>query len=144
MNAPDFSITMISPKEMATILPIFSTINPSLSESTLTETIDEMTSQGYQCAVARHNGLCIGIIGFWIQTKFYVGRHIEYDNFFVRPNYRGMGAGRRLLEFVNEYAKKQGCIAAELTCDINAHNTKRFWEDQGFLKLGTRFQQRFD
>ena len=103
-----------------------------------------MISQGYRCAVARYEERCIGIIGFWIQTKFYVGRHIEYDNFFVRPNYRGMGIGHRLLEFVNSYAVEQGCIAAELTCDINEHDTKRFWEGQGFVKLGTRFQHRLD
>ncbi len=134
---------MIESEAIGSVLPIFGIINPLLSETVIRNSLTEMYQQGYRCAVA-HNGIqCIGIIGMWIQTKFYVGKHIEYDNFFVKPSFRGYGIGKALLEFVNAYAKEQGCIAAELTCDVMDEPGKVFWKENGFTMLGYRYQRTF-
>ena len=100
-----------------------------------------MSSQGYRCAAAFYEDRCIGVIGIWIQTKFYVGRHVEYDNFYVFPGYRRQGVGRMLLDYVNDFALEQGCLTAELNCDILEKRSQEFWEALGFKTIGHRYQK---
>jgi GNAT superfamily N-acetyltransferase len=111
---------MLIPKaNLMSIMPLIQGLNPSLSKTTLTTRLEEMISQGYQCA-----GLClddnlIGICGLWMMTKFYVGKHIEPDNVYILPEFRGQGYGKQLLNWLVEYGKSQGCIASELNCYIS-------------------------
>ncbi|MDA3946962.1 MAG: GNAT family N-acetyltransferase [Helicobacteraceae bacterium] len=141
MKKQKLSVRLIKAEEIVSALPIFSSFYPSLSKKNLQAFLYEMAEQGYQCAIAYYKEQCIGVIGIWIQTKLYVGKHIEYDNFYVLPEYRGKGVGKKLLKFVDRYAKEQNCIAAELTCDIDEEESKDFWENQEFTVIGLRYQR---
>lgn len=109
----------------------------------LTASLKEMHDQGYCCAVATYGGQAVGILGIWIQTKFYVGKHVEYDNFYVKPGYRGRGIGTKLLEYAEKYAISQGCVAAELSCDVVEERSREFWEKQHFTTVGYRYRKQF-
>jgi GNAT superfamily N-acetyltransferase len=141
MKKKDITIRFIQPDEIGLVIPIFSLINPSRSKKELTAMLDEMMKQGYQCAIAFYNEKCVGLIGMWILTKFYVGKHIEYDNFYVIPAFRHKGIGNQILELVNHYAKEQGCVAAELTCDMLDDEGKRFWVNLNHIAIGHRYQK---
>ncbi len=140
MKKHDISIRLVPQDEIALVILIFSVIHPTLPKQRLLRQLEEMMQQGYQCAMAFHKEHCIGVVGIWIQTKFYVGKHVEYDNFFVIPSYRGKGVGKKLLKFVDKYAREMGCISAELTCDINEHESRKFWEKRNFTPIGLRYQ----
>lgn len=103
-----------------------------------------MAAQSYQCAGCYLDGQLIGICGFWMMTKFYVGKHIEPDNVFILPEYRRLGYGRQLLEWVYAYGKEQGCIASELNCYISNETGNAFWEQEGFVKIGYHYQKPLD
>lgn len=135
---------MIKADEIVSALPVFLRFYPSISKKNLLSLLNEMSQQGYQCAVAFDEEVSIGVIGIWIQTKLYVGKHIEYDNFYIVPEYRGQGVGRKLLAFADQYAKEQNCVAAELICDIDEESSKDFWEKQGFDVIGLRYQRKLD
>jgi len=142
MKQEQLSLRLISGEAIVSALPIFSRFYPSISKKNLLHLLRDMSQQGYQCALASYEEEYIGVIGIWIQTKLYVGKHIEYDNFYIVPEYRGQGVGRRLLAFADQYAKAQNCIAAELTCDIDEEESKDFWEKQEFDIIGLRYQKR--
>lgn len=142
MKKDVLSIKFMQADETASALPLLTLINPSLSKDDLALYLDEMLAQGYRCALAFYDDLCIAVIGLWVQTKFYVGRHIEYDNFFVLPGYRNQGVGSKMLHFVDEYAKDEGCVAAELHCDILEKQSQAFWERHGFRTIGYCYQKR--
>ena len=141
MKQEQLSLQLISGEAIVSALPIFSRFYPSISKKNLLHLLREMSQQGYQCALASCEEEYIGVIGIWIQTKLYVGKHIEYDNVYIVPEHRGQGVGRTLLAFVEQYAREQNCIAAELTCDIDEEESKDFWEKQGFDIIGLRYQK---
>lgn len=143
MNQADtVSFRLVGKEEIVSLLPILSVINPFLSEHVLKTQLGEMVEQGYRCAAAFEKERCVGVVGLWIQTRFYVGKHVEYDHLFILPAYRRRGIAAGLLRFVDAYALGQGCVAAELLCDIAEETSRRFWEKLGFETIGFRYQKR--
>jgi GNAT superfamily N-acetyltransferase len=134
-------IHLIKQDKLMTIIPLIKLLNPTVSEQVLHNRLEQMKSQGYQCAGLYFDGQLIGICGMWIMTKFYVGKHIEPDNVFILPEYRRRGYGKLLLDWVFEYGKQQGCIASELNCYISNENGNTFWEEEGFAKIGYHYQK---
>lgn len=135
------TIELIPAENIHTIIPLIKVLNPSVAEATLRSRLEEMIVQGYQCAGMYADGSLIGICGLWILTKFYVGKHIEPDNVIILPEYRHQGLGRRLLDWVCRYGHSQGCIASELNCYIANETGNRFWQREGFAKIGYHYQK---
>ncbi len=134
-------IKLIAPDKLFSILPLIKQLNPTVPDMALTTRLNDMIAQGYQCAGLYLDNELIGICGLWIMTKLYVGKHIEPDNFFILPEYRRLGYGKQLLEWVYEYGKSQGCIASELNCYISNECGNAFWEREGFAKIGYHYQK---
>jgi GNAT superfamily N-acetyltransferase len=134
-------IKLIAKERLISILPLAKLINPTLPEATLKSRLEDMVTQGYQCAGVYRDNQLVGICGIWILTKFYVGKHIEPDNVFILPEYRGHGLGKKLLEWVYEYGKAQGCNVSELNCYITNQAGNAFWEQEGFVKIGYHYQK---
>lgn len=134
-------IKLIPRAKLSSIIPLIKQLNPSLPEATLKTRLDEMIAQGYQCVGLYSENQLIGICGVWIMTKLYVGKHIEPDNVFILPEYHRLGLGKRLLEWVYEYGKLQGCTASELNCYVSNIMGNAFWEREGFEKIGYHYQK---
>jgi GNAT superfamily N-acetyltransferase len=134
-------VKLIPQDKLATIIPVVGKLNPAVPQNTLKVRLDEMVSQGYQCAGCYLDGQLIGICGFWMMTKFYVGKHIEPDNVYILPEYRQQGYGKQLLAWVYAYGQSQGCIASELNCYISNKIGDAFWEQEGFAKIGYHYQK---
>jgi GNAT superfamily N-acetyltransferase len=137
-------IKLVSPDKLTAILPFIQQLNPTVPETTLATRLDEMVAQGYQCAGLSLDEQLIGICGMWIITKFYVGKHIEPDNVFILPEFRRLGLGSKLLEWVYDFGLSQGCIASELNCYISNETGNSFWEREGFEKIGYHYQKQFE
>jgi GNAT superfamily N-acetyltransferase len=136
-------INLIPLDKLISIIPLIQLLNPTLPETLLQSRLEEMANQGYQCVGLYLDKQLIGICGFWILTKFYVGKHIEPDNVLIQPEYRRQGYGKQLLNWVYEYGKSQGCIASELNCYVTNETGNAFWEQEGFAKIGYHYQRLF-
>ena len=134
-------IKLIPPDNLISIIPLIQQLNPSVPETTLKTRLEEMITQGYQCAGLYSDDQLVGICGLWIMTKFYVGKHIEPDNVFILPEYRRLGFGKQLLEWVYDYGLSQGCVASELNCYVSNETGNAFWEREGFAKIGYHYQK---
>jgi GNAT superfamily N-acetyltransferase len=134
-------IKLIPKDQLIAIIPLIKHLNPTLYETTLKSRLEEMITQGYQCAGLYIDQQLIGLCGMWIMTKFYVGKHIEPDNVFILPEYRRLGLAKQLLDWVYDYGKSQGCIASELNCYISNETGDAFWEQEGFAKIGYHYHK---
>lgn len=131
---------MIPFEDLLSIIPLLQILNDSIQEALLPERLREMAGQGYQCAGLYDSARLIGICGLWILTKYYVGKHIEPDNVVILVEYRSRGLGKRLLAWVHEYARSQGCIASELNCYLSNQRANAFWEKEGYRKIAWLYQ----
>ena len=134
------TIRMIPFEDLSSIIPLLQSLNDSIPETLLRERLLEMAGQGYQCAGLYDGDRLIGICGLWILTKYYVGKHIEPDNVVILEEYRSRGLGKRLLAWVHEYARSQGCIASELNCYLSNQRGNAFWEQEGYRKIAWHYQ----
>ena len=134
-------IKLIPPDNLISIIPLIQQLNLSVPETTLKTRLEEMITQGYQCAGLYNDDQLVGICGLWIMTKFYVDKHIEPDNVFILPEYRRLGFGKQLLEWVYDYGLSQGCVASELNCYVSNETGNAFWEREGFAKIGYHYQK---
>lgn len=129
--------------EIPGILPLLQVLDPDIPEELVRERLQAMLETDYECVGIFDADKLIGVSGLWILTKYYIGRHIEPDNVVLLPEYRGGGIGRQLMQWIYEYGRSKGCVAAELNCYVGNEAGKRFWESEGFELIGLHYRRRF-
>lgn len=136
-----YRIELIDKRDIYTIIPLLRILNERIEIETLQSRLNEMVEKGYECAGVFDGERLIGICGIWILTKYYVGRHIEPDNVIIHPDYRNTGVGEMLLNWIYEYGRSKGCVAAELNCYVKNNKGHKFWFKEGFQILGFHYQK---
>ncbi len=136
-----FTIRKIDNREMTVIIPLLLELNGSVTQKELEERLPQMILSGYECVGVYDNQKLIGISGMWFLTKYYIGKHLEPDNVFISPEYRGKGVGNLLIEWIHRYAKSKNCVALELNCYIDNADGNKFWKSQGYKEIGYHFRK---
>lgn len=135
-----FIIKIIPSSEILSIIPLLQKLgNNSISEVLLKERVLEMTQQNYECLGIFDTEKLIGICGLWFQTRHYAGRSIEMDHGIINDEYRNLGIGKMLVDFVNDYAKKKACNWIELNSYVQNFASHKFLYNQGFVAKGYHF-----
>lgn len=128
------------PKEdILSILPLVKLINDYTPEDKLKERILEMSNQHYKCVGVYFEEELIGISGLWFLTRHYAGKTIEPDHVVIKEAYRNKGIGNQLFDWIHQYAKDNGHDATELNTFIENLKSHKFYENQGYKKLGLHF-----
>jgi GNAT superfamily N-acetyltransferase len=138
----DLSFRLLEQYEAEAILPFLELLNPGLAKEVLLQRLSEMNQQGYICVGGYMGGQLIAISGLWILNKAYVGRHIEPDNVVVHPDYRSTGVGEKMMQWIFNYGRDNGCIASELNCYTSNNAALRFYLNQGYDVLGFHLQKK--
>ena len=134
----------IKNENIHSIIPLLQVLNKKISEEVLKTRLDDMIKQSYQCIGIFDDKQLIGICGIWILTKYYVGKHIEPDNIIILPEYRNKNIGKKLMIWIDEYAKENDCEASELNCYINNTKAHKFWEQEGYEVIALHYQKKFE
>ena len=137
----NIEIRLIPKNRLPDIFPLLQECDSGITKKTLQERFEQMCEANYRCVGIYDNNKLIGISGLWILVKYYVGKHIEPDNVYILPEYRMAGIGRRLMTWIEEYAKKEGCRAIELNCYKVNKQGQAFWEQLGYTPLGIHYQK---
>ncbi len=90
--------------------------------------------------VAEYDGKIIGSTTLLIEQKFIHsgGKVGHIEDVVVSSQHQGKGIGEKIIKFVLDYAKKQGCYKTILDCD---DTVKPFYEKLGFKShsIGMRY-----
>lgn len=141
----ELKIFLIPQEELHTILPLVVTLNEEkIERKILEERLTEMKKIGFQCIGVYDAEKLIGICGFWILNKFYIGKHIEPDNVFISKEYRSRGVGKLMLDWIYEYAKENNCNSSEINCYVKNTRGVQFWQEQGYVPEGYHMRNVFD
>lgn len=138
------TISLIPVDHLSSILPLVKILNPGIENVVLERRLHEMVKQGYQCAGAYLENRLVSVCGLWVTTRFYCGKQIEPDNVIVDPQFRSIGIGKKLMEWVYEYARGLGCETCELNARVENSPSHKFYFNEGFLIFGYHFQKQLD
>jgi GNAT superfamily N-acetyltransferase len=112
---------------------------PGLTEEAYQKNLDAMIPMGYAQVAVFDGDSCIGLSGFWINTKLYSGKYLEMDNVVVLPAYRSKGVGKLLCEWCEEKAKENGCRTLMLDAYLENEKAHKFYKREGYFKRGYHF-----
>ena len=140
----DIKFKLIKKDNMDIILPLFYELDSSIPGPVLKARLSEMNEKGYECVGIYHEDDLIGICGLWILIKYYVGRHLEPDNVYIKPEYREQGIGKKLEVWLKKFALSRGCEAIELNCYIKNEKGRNYWEANEYQSIGLHYQKKLD
>ena len=139
-----FTFRFIEQEEILKIVPLVQIINQNTPLPILEKRIVQMAKENYKCIGAFNKEQLIGCMGLWFQTRHYSGACMEPDHVVIKPAYRNHGIGEKMLQFALKYAISVGCEVTELNCYIENVKGQKFWEKQGYKKLGFHYLLKLD
>lgn len=85
--------------------------------------LDEMIlNNNYKMVAGFHDEKMIAISGYWIARMLYCGRYLQASNLVVDKNFRGNGVGKKILNYLENKARKLGCD--KMVLDSYSENKK--------------------
>ena len=139
MNQPYKFKTLHTAEEMLQHISIIQQLEISLTVEEYETMLPEMLSNGYGQIAIFDADKCIGISGYWINTKLYSGKYLEMDNVVIDENYRSKGIGKLLCDWCINKAKEENCKKVMLDAYLENEKAHKFYEREGFTKRGYHF-----
>jgi GNAT superfamily N-acetyltransferase len=135
-----YQFKIIPNTDLDLIIPLVFELNDSkVSTEVLKERFDEMKYQNYECAVILDGDIIIGVTGLWFCTRHYVGKAVELDHVYIRPNYRNQGLGKKFMDWIHNYVKEKGCNSMELNTYVQNYPSHKFYYNEGYEIWGYHF-----
>ena len=136
-----FAIGLMQNEEMYALFPLIKELNPGMEKALFEERLAEMQANKFNCIGVWHDDILIACCGFWILIKFYNGRHVEPDNVAVLSEYRNLGLGQIMMDFVHDHAKKLGCTVSELNAYVSNNKAHKFYFKDDYKIVGFHFRK---
>lgn len=136
----EITITEFTDKEqMLDQLHLLQQLTTGITRSKYSEMLDTMLANGYRQVGAFENRQCVGISGFWINTKIYSDKYVELDNVIIDEKHRSKKIGQLLCDWIINEAKRKGCKTAMLDAYVENKDAHRFYFREGFVIRGFHF-----
>lgn len=135
----NISFNIIAKNDILQILPLLQHLNTKTPLELLKERVLEMTEQNYECLGMYDGKTLIGICGLWTLTRHYVGKTIEPDHVVIHPDYRGQNLGKKMFQWVYNYAQQHGYEATELNAYTGNRKSHKFYLNEGYDIYGFHF-----
>lgn len=133
------TIRELAPEEIPSIYPLIRQLNPSLTPALFTKRLKDMLPFGYRAVAVFEGEKMVGVSGFWVHSRFWCGRHLDIDNFFVLPDYRGKRIGQKLTAWLEKKALEEKCELMVLDVYSDNFLAHRFYHREGFVATGSHF-----
>lgn len=93
--------------------------------------VEQLIAEGVDFFVVRDGGVAVGCGGI----KFFGSDYGEIKRMYVRPQFRGRGFARMLLEHLAAHAVSRGVMLLRLETGIHQHAAISLYESMGFQRV---------
>lgn len=93
--------------------------------------VEKLIAEAVAFFVIRHDGLPVGCGG----VKFFGTEYGEIKRMYVRPQFRGRGFAKRMLNHLADYARQQGVGLLRLETGIYQVASIKLYEQMGFRSI---------
>ena len=139
----DISIVKFTEKKQ--ILSAYKIINQfydKMDVTTYENYVDEMMEgNNYNMVGIYLEEELIGVVSYWVLTRFYCGRYIQIGNMVVDKRYRNLGIGSTIIDYMEEEGRKRGCKKFILDSYTENKESHRMYFRKGFFIEGFHFMK---
>lgn len=93
--------------------------------------VEKLLKQGVSFFVIRENGVPIGCGG----VQFFGSDYGEIKRMYIRPQFRGLGFARLMLDHLSEFTRTNGINVLRLETGIHQHDAIALYERAGFRSI---------
>ena len=101
------------------------------SESRHGYSVEKLLREGVAFFVIRDNGVLVGCGG----VQLFGSEYAEIKRMYIRPQFRGMGFARLMLDHLAEYSRSNGVTVLRLETGIHQHEAIGLYERAGFKSI---------
>ena len=94
--------------------------------------VEKLLQEGVAFFITRHEGVAAGCGG----VKLFGSEYGEIKRMYVRPQYRGLGMAKLMLEHLEAYAREHGVRLLRLETGIHQGEAIGLYERMGFRLIG--------
>jgi GNAT superfamily N-acetyltransferase len=99
-----------------------------LDEATFLDLVERMRPDGYRLFARVDAGEVVAVAGIAVTTNLYDLRHVWVYDLVTRADRRSEGHGQALLEWIEEFARREGCERIALSSGVQRIEAHRFYE----------------
>jgi GNAT superfamily N-acetyltransferase len=122
-------------EEISSCFAVMLLLRPHLKQIDFLAQIRRQQTQSFQLVALRADGDVKSVIGFREAEYLIWGKIVYVDDLSTVDDARGNGYAGKLLDWVVEYGKRQGCSGVHLDTGYSRHIAHRFYLNKGF-KIG--------
>ncbi|MBI0580273.1 GNAT family N-acetyltransferase [Neobacillus cucumis] len=120
-----------NPQEWKEAFPIMKQLRTHLNEASFLQLVQEaVEKEGYQLAALYEDESVVAVTGFMPMITLYNGRSIWVCDLVADEEKRSKGYGKKLLNFVHQWAKENGFGIVSLSSGLQRGDAHRFYEDK--------------
>lgn len=135
-------VELRSEAELRDAFIVMHELRPKLDQKQYLELLTEMLPSGYHLFALRDSGRIIALAGVAVLTNLYYRRYVWIYDLVTRRSERSKGYGKKLLEYVEEFARREGCNVVALSSGLERKEAHRFYEERmGYDKSSYVFKK---
>ena len=120
-----------SDQDIADVWPLIRQLRPHLDRGDLIGAVTRQRSEGYRCVGVFVEGVCLSFAGFRIHHMLAHGRTLYVDDLVTDENEHGNGYGTRLLDWLIELGRSEGCDQLQLDSGTQRTEAHAFYFRRG-------------
>lgn len=118
-------------EEMSAAFPVMNQLRTHLDETAYLALIEEARQQdSYRLFALYENNEIVALTGFKPMITLYYGRFVWVSDLVTDQGKRSEGYGEKLLEFVHDWALKEGYGRVALSSGLKRTDAHRFYEEK--------------
>jgi GNAT superfamily N-acetyltransferase len=116
-----------SAEEIARCFPVMLQLRPHLVEADFAARVRRMQREGFHLAFLDDAGAVRAVAGYRFYDKLHSGRNLYVDDLVTDSDDRSRGYGGKLLAWLTDEARANGCVQLELDSGVQRCDAHRFY-----------------
>ena len=119
---------LVRQEEYVEAFHVIKQLRNQLEENDYLILLEKMINEGYQLFGLYFESEIVAVAGGIVLTNFYYGKHIWINDLVTLEQHRSKNYGKRLLGFIEDWAKKENCKVIALSTGLQRHSAHKFYE----------------
>lgn len=143
-------ITIETDEEIQACFNVLLQLRPQLKENKFLSVIRSQFKRGYQLAAVvsedKSKALkdtVVAVAGFHFQENLAWSKYLYVEDLVTDENQRSLGAGKKLLTWLDEKAQENNCQQLHLDSGIQRKDAHRFYEREGMMFASRHYVSTF-